>query len=103
MALAAWQGGLTCDLGIVCHSDPTDIVVGSGRNFPCTAGPVAVEKIKDKLDTASKDFHGSSLNLINWKQFGSLQWQLAWSQRMAHLIFHLCIFFHPPPPSQLPS
>lgn len=22
---------------------------------------------------------------------------------MAHLIFHLCIFFHPPPPSQLPS
>ena len=59
------RGQLTCDLGVVCHSYPTDIVVGCGRNFPRTSGPMAVETNKDKLDTVSKESGGGSLNSIN--------------------------------------
>ena len=96
MAPAVWQGQLTCNLGVVCHSDPTDIVVGRGRNLPCTSGPMAVEKNRGKLDTASKDSGGGSLNSINWKQFAvdglvSRSWQ----------IFLLCIAFLPPLPFHL--
>lgn len=71
---AAWQGQLTCDLGVVCHSDPTDIVIGCSRNFPCTSGPMAVGQNKDKLDTVSKDSGRDSLNSVDGKQFGSFQW-----------------------------
>lgn len=97
-APAVWQGQLTCNLGVVCHSDPTDIVVGRGRNLSCASGPVAVEKNRGKLDTASKDSGGGSLNSINWKQFAidglvSRSWQ----------IFLLCIAFLPPLPSHLLS
>lgn len=90
-----WQGQLTCNLGVVCHSDPTDIVVGCSRNLPCTSGPVAVGKNRGKLDTASKDLGGGPAKSVNWKQF-AVDGPVSRRRHMAHPIFHLCISFLPP-------
>lgn len=63
-APAVRQGKLTCDLGVVRHSDPTDIVVGCSRNLACTSGPVAAEKNKGKSRLSGRFLKSCQLEAI---------------------------------------
>lgn len=58
-----WQGWLTCHLGVVCHTDSTDIVAGGCGNFPCTPGSMAVGKT-DTSRTNGHTFVGNFFSLV---------------------------------------
>lgn len=111
MGPAIWQGQLTCDLGIICHSDSTNIVVGCGRNFSCTSGPMTAEKNKD----VRYSFKRLWRRFLKFYQLEAVRLfsmaQLVWGQHMPSPppyptpIFHLCVlrspFFHVSPSSCL--
>lgn len=71
-APAVWKGKLTCDLGVVGHSNPTDIVVGCGRNLACTSRPVAAEKNKGKSGLSGRFLKFCQLEAIWFFSMGRL-------------------------------